>query len=160
MFGNSNGYYAPYNMPFYGGNASQAQAQQPAMPQNVPQIMPQPQSNGGINWVSGEAGAKAHLVAPNTTVMLMDSEASVFYLKSADMSGMPLPLRVFDYKERTSNAPVIATENVAEQPMADNSKFATVEALQALQNNFEALAARFEAINKPTRRGKEVVENE
>ena len=32
--------------------------------------------------------------------MLLDAENSVFYLKSADASGMPLPLRTFDYKER------------------------------------------------------------
>ncbi len=158
MYGNSNGYYAPYDMRYYGNNSiPQVQTPQSTMPQ----IMPQQQTSGGINWVSGEAGAKAHLVAPNTTVMLMDSEASVFYLKSADISGMPLPLRVFDYKERTGNAPVIATENVTEQPIIDNSKFATVEALAALQSDFEALSAKFEAINnKPIRRGKEVVENE
>jgi hypothetical protein len=34
--------------------------------------------------------------------MLLDAENSVFYLKSADASGMPLPLRIFDYKERQS----------------------------------------------------------
>ena len=33
--------------------------------------------------------------------MLLDAENSVFYLKSADASGMPLPLRIFDYKERS-----------------------------------------------------------
>jgi hypothetical protein len=36
--------------------------------------------------------------------MLLDAENSVFYLKSADASGMPLPLRIFDYKERTTTA--------------------------------------------------------
>ena len=52
--------------------------------------------------MQGEAGAKSYLVAPNTTVMLMDSENDVFYLKSTDASGMPMPLRVFEYKERKS----------------------------------------------------------
>lgn len=154
MYGNSNSYYAPYNMSFYGGNSPQVQTPQPA----IPQIVPQQQTGGGINWVSGEAGAKAHLVAPNTTVMLMDSESSVFYLKSADISGMPLPLRVFDYTERTSGE--IAPKSTSGQPPENSGKFATVEALTALQSDFEALAARFEAINKPTRRGKEAVENE
>ena len=51
----------------------------------------QNQNNNGLIWVQGEAGAKSYLVAPNTTIMLMDSEASKFYLKSADASGMPLP---------------------------------------------------------------------
>ena len=33
----------------------------------------------------------------------MDSENNVFYIKSSDASGMPLPLRIFDYTERTTN---------------------------------------------------------
>jgi hypothetical protein len=32
----------------------------------------------------------------------MDSEESVFYIKSTDQSGMPQPLRIFDYTERTA----------------------------------------------------------
>jgi hypothetical protein len=62
------------------------------------------QQSSQIIWVSGEAGAKSYLVAPGNTVMLLDAENSVFYLKSADASGMPLPLRIFDYKERTTAA--------------------------------------------------------
>ena len=128
--------------------------------QAIPQVAPQPQNNSnGLVWVQGEAGAKSFLVAPNTTVMLMDSESNVFYLKSADVSGMPLPLRVFDYSERVGGE--IAPKTAQEQPTVDLNKFATVEALQALQNDFEALAARLEAMNGRTaRRGKEVVENE
>jgi hypothetical protein len=68
---------------------------QPSMPSQ-----PMQQQSSQIIWVSGEAGAKSYLVAPGNTVMLLDAENSVFYLKSADASGMPLPLRIFDYKER------------------------------------------------------------
>ena len=64
----------------------------------------QTQSNG-INWVQGEAGAKSYAIAPNQSVLLMDSENNVFYIKSSDASGMPMPLRIFDYTER------IATRN-------------------------------------------------
>ena len=32
----------------------------------------------------------------------MDSEDSIFYIKSTDQSGMPQPLRIFEYKERTA----------------------------------------------------------
>ena len=53
--------------------------------------------------VQGEAGAKAYMVTAGNSVMLMDSESNVFYIKSSDQSGMPLPLRIFDYTERTSN---------------------------------------------------------
>ena len=103
-----------YQYPYYGT--------QPPMPDNLaqlrmnanqmqnavtqPSMTPQPmqQQSSQIIWVSGEAGAKSYMVAPGNTVMLLDAENSVFYLKSADASGMPLPLRIFDYKERTTAA--------------------------------------------------------
>lgn len=102
-------YYAPFYRPTY---YDQMQApnmtqfnQQYQQPITQPmQTTFAPQNNNGLVWVQGEAGAKSYLVAPNATVMLMDSENSVFYLKSADSSGMPMPLRIFDYTER-SNAP-------------------------------------------------------
>ena len=80
-------------------NQMQNAVTQPSMPQQ-----PMQQQSSQIIWVSGEAGAKSYLVAPGNTVMLLDAENSVFYLKSADASGMPLPLRIFDYKERTTTA--------------------------------------------------------
>ena len=103
-------YYAPFYRPTYydqmqNPNMGQfnQQFQQP-MAQPMAQPTPQPQVNNGLFWVQGEAAAKSYPVAPNCTVMLLDSEISSFYLKSADSSGMPLPLRIFDYKERI-NAP-------------------------------------------------------
>ena len=68
---------------------------------NIPQ-MPQQQVNQGLLWVSGEVGAKSYLVAPNSTVLLMDSDDAVFYLKSADSAGLPT-LRTFSYVEIESN---------------------------------------------------------
>lgn len=99
-------YYNPYQQNQYANGAmpdqlGQMRGQQMQMP---PQTAPQAQSNNGLIWVQGEAGAKSFLVAPGQTVMLMDSENTVFYLKSADASGMPMPLRVFDYTERIANA--------------------------------------------------------
>lgn len=61
----------------------------------------QPQNNSSLIWVSGEAGAKAYLVAPNTTVQLWDSEKNVVYIKSADASGMP-SMKILDYTVRES----------------------------------------------------------
>lgn len=74
------------------------QAIQPTVPQQQPQ-----QNNGSIIWVQGEAAARSFNVMPNQSVMLLDSESSTFYIKSADASGMPLPLRIFDYTERNTN---------------------------------------------------------
>ena len=101
-----------YQYPYYGAqppmpdNLSQLRMGQ-QMPQQMPQMQaaPQPaQQTSPIIWVQGEAGAKSYLVAPGNTVMLLDSENSTFYLKSADASGMPMPLRIFDYTERTTTA--------------------------------------------------------
>ena len=52
------------------------------------------------------------MVGAGQSVLLMDSENPVFYIKSADASGIPLPLRVFDYTERTQNT----SQNVLQVP--------------------------------------------
>ena len=57
---------------------------------------------GTINWVQGEAGARSVPVPAGQKALLMDSETNVFYVKSSDASGMPLPLRIFEYKEVSS----------------------------------------------------------
>ena len=115
-------YYAPFYQPTYYSPAPARQdvpqynQQFQPMAQTAPQQIAQPmaqQNNNGLIWVQGEAGAKSYLVAPGSTVMLMDAENSVFYLKSADASGMPMPLRIFDYKERSAipSQPVSAPTN-------------------------------------------------
>lgn len=76
---------------------------QPVINTQIPQpSQTQQVQNTNIIWVSGEAGAKSYLVAPNTTVQLWDSEAQVIYLKSADASGMP-SMKIIDYTIRNNN---------------------------------------------------------
>ena len=98
----SQGFYQ--NVPqFYQNNMQMQQPQQ--MPQNQPQMAqnaPQNQSNG-ITWVLGENAAKSFPVGAGQTVILMDREDPVMYMKSVDQSGMPQPLRIFDITERTSD---------------------------------------------------------
>ena len=76
--------------------------------------MPQTQ-NGGLNWCQGVSGAKAWYVPAGQTALLMDSEDQRFFIKTADASGMPLPLRIFNYTEVTTDAkadaPVYATRD-------------------------------------------------
>lgn len=83
-----------------------------------------PQSNS-IVWVQGEAGAKSYLVGAGQSALLMDSEDSVFYIKSTDASGMPMPLRTFEYKERTNNAQ--NAPNLGEQNKKDINSYITRE---------------------------------
>ena len=118
-------YYAPFYRPTYYDQMNTPSFNQQPMVQPVQQIAtPAQQTNNGLVWVQGEAGAKSFLVAPGCTVMLMDSEGERFYLKSADASGMPLPLRVFEYKERTETAQQTAGGSVAAFDDLDN-KFVT-----------------------------------
>jgi hypothetical protein len=100
-------------------------AYQPQMYQN--QYMPQTQQQNGLIWVQGEAGAKSYPVSSGQSVLLMDSESNRFFIKSADASGMPLPLRIFDYSERTA-------QNAHTAPTAanvDTSGFVTREEFEA-----------------------------
>lgn len=110
----------------------QLQAQR-QMPQFAQPAQP-PQTNQGLLWVQGETGAKSYLMAPNTTVLLMDSEGSRFYLKSTDNAGMP-NLRTFEYTEIVQNspqAPQTAPEDL-------DSKYVT-------RQEYDALSAKYTEI--------------
>ena len=112
--------------------------QQAAMQQY--QAMQQPQQNGGLLWAQGIEGAKSHFVSPGQSVLLMDSESNSFFIKSADTSGMPLPLRVFDYKERT-------VQQAPQQPTAaviDTSSYITREEFEQRIAQITAPAERVE----------------
>ena len=121
-------YYAPFYQPTYYNptTARQDVPQYNQQYQPMAQTVQAPQNNNGLIWVNGEVGAKSYLVAPGNTVMLMDAENSTFYLKSADASGMPMPLRIFDYKERQN-----ATTSDFKAPTSDfselDSKYITRE---------------------------------
>ena len=113
---------------------------------NVPQmqVVPQPQVNQGLLWVSGEVGAKSYLVAPNSTVLLMDSDSSRFYLKSADNAGMP-SLRIFEYSEVT-NTPTTSVNapNLDENVL--NDKFVTREEYEGLKRQYESIMERLNSM--------------
>lgn len=91
-----------YPIPQFG----QFSQQIPQQPQSAPQA---PQNAGGINWCQGIEGAKAFPVEPGRSAFIMDSEGQCFYIKTVDASGMPAPLRVFDYAERVAKAPQAAS---------------------------------------------------
>lgn len=135
--------YNPYVNPYY------PMANQP-MQTPQPQVNTQPTQNQGLIWVSGEIGAKSYLVAPNSTVMLMDSEQSRFFIKSTDSAGMPT-IRTYEYKEYVPSVPqqpVIEQKNLNEQ-------FVT-------RKEYEELLAKIEDLQKPktVKKKVEVSENE
>lgn len=123
-------YNNPYQYSFgVPGQMNQFQQQPVQMPA---QPVQQPQNNNGILWVSGEVGAKSYLVAPGTSVLLMDSDDTVFYLKTADQSGMP-SLRTFKYSEITDQKSFNKT---------DQNNFVNREEFENFKNNI------LEMINK------------
>lgn len=81
--------YQPYQIPSTGMSTSRSISQN----QNGAQ-------NNTFQWVQGQAGAEAYLVAPGASVILMDSNAPVIYFKSADQNGRYLPMKTYDLVER------------------------------------------------------------
>ena len=143
------GYNQAYTQP-YQDRLSQLQNQ---YQQTMPQVNPQPLQNGsqGLLWVQGDAGAKAYMMAPNMTVLLMDSEAQLFYLKSTDMSGVPT-LRTFKYTEVTSQ-PVL--EEV------QDSKYVTRQEYDEIKGKVDGIIQSIENIKpKNTRNKVEVIADE
>lgn len=123
----------PY-YPNYGNWNPQAQVslQSPQMPSVAPQAQA---TSNDINWVQGEADAKSRPVAAGHSVILMDTEDSVMYIKTVDQSGMPQPLRIFDYKERE---PQGKTAGVINTPVPD----------AVTREEFNALAEKVDKILK------------
>ena len=94
-------------------------------------------TNNGMNWVQGEAGAKSYPVSPGMSLALFDSEnEGVFYIKSVDISGMPLQLRTFNYTEKVVKESVKTSED---------GKYATKEDLDIFQ---EAVLTKVDDIMK------------
>lgn len=117
---------------------------------SVPQIqtVPQQQVNQGLLWVSGEIGAKSYLVAPNSTVLLMDSDTQRFYLKSADNAGMP-NLRIFEYTEVT-NLPQNAPQALNLDENVLNDKFVTRDEYECLKRQYESIMERLDSMVSDT----------
>lgn len=108
---------------------------QTAVPMNQmqqPQQNTQSAGNQGFVWVQGEAGAKAYPVAAGNSVLLMDSESPVLYMKSTDISGRPLPIETYDLVKREEK-PIIPQAPVqqVQQPQIDLSQYVKMSDLEA-----------------------------
>ena len=136
----SNPYQYSFGVPGQMNQFQQQPVQMPAQPVQQPQ-----QNNNGILWVSGEVGAKSYLVAPGTSVLLMDSESEKFYIKSTDVSGMPQPLRTFEYHE-------VGTQMPPKQPVQNmDNKYVTRQEYDDLKGKYEAIINRLNSFSEPVR---------
>lgn len=125
----NNPYQYSFGVPGQMNQFQQQPVQIPAQPVQQPQ-----QNNSGILWVSGEVGAKSYLVAPGTSVLLMDSESEKFFIKSTDVSGMPQPLRTFEYHEVGSQMP-------PKQPVPNmDSKYVTRQECARIEDELSKIA--------------------
>ena len=132
--------YNPYMPPAYQQNINNERL---AYLQQFQQPQQQQTYNQGLLWVQGEAGAKSFLVAPGASVLLMDSEASKFYIKSADNAGMP-NMRTFEYKEVLPNQ---STQPLEESKVAE---YATQEEIAELKKQIEELKQKLEEKHEST----------
>lgn len=84
------------------------------------------------DWIQGGIqGMKAYPLSANQKAVLFDTESNLFGIKCVDASGMPLPLRVFNYSEINA-----AQEQRTEPQTAaiDTSCFVTREEFEALKS--------------------------
>jgi len=101
----------------------------------------QPQQQGSLIWIQGEAAAKSYLVAPNTSVVLFDSESQTVYIKSADASGMP-SMKILDYTIRESaKNPVSAAVQASPNQLIN---YATKDDLNALYAKIKGIEERLD----------------
>lgn len=98
---------------------------QPTIPQQ------QVRQNSSIVWVQGEDGAQNYPVAPNNTVLLMDSNSNKFYIKSSDMYGKPT-VRVYTYEEQVK-------EQQKPTEQASQNDFVSREEFDTLKKQFDEL---------------------
>lgn len=137
----SYGNYAPFYQPGYYQSPMNDIMGQMKNQYQQQQMMPQQGNTNDMIWVQGESGAKAYLIAPNSTVTLWDSENPTIYIKSADASGMP-SMRILDFTERTQNAPKSSGEHVCKC----GDKFVKVEDFRALQEKITALQGELDEL--------------
>ena len=74
-------YYPTYNGPY-------------TVPQTMAPVQNQPQTQNTFVWIQGEEAARNYPVAPGNTVVLIESDKPIMYMKSADLSGRPQPMQI------------------------------------------------------------------
>lgn len=138
----------------YQNQMAQQQPIQQAQPQQTPPQTPQqtmqpqttnipttPNISASPNqvWVNGMEGAKAYPMIPNTSVMLMDSENSRFYIKTADINGKRTIETYVYQREDESETPSVPQN----QPVFEQTPSITKEDIQELESR---LMAKFDGL--------------
>ena len=154
-------YYAPFYRPTYYdpvqpnpmGQFNQ-QYQQP-MPQQMQPVQTAQQPTNDFLWVLGQTEAEGYPVAPNNTVTLWDKNLPTIYIKSVNAQGIP-SMRVLDFVERTSTSPTQATGTA----FNSTNNFATIEQLNALKGDVEALRGKLDELKPKNTTGRKKEESD
>lgn len=126
------GYGYNNNFPYFNGNNNQ-----PNYGNNFTQPQPQQQLNT-YAFVNGLEGAKAYQVQPNQTMLLMDSDNPIAYMKTANAMGQST-LRYFkliEINETELKTPQQKTSEI------DPSLFASKKELQELAKKIDDLKSK------------------
>ena len=101
-----------------------------------------------VSWISvnGMQGAKEHQVPANATHWLMDSNDSVFYVKSSDEFGVSKQLKAFRFVEVDLSAAVPDNS----QPQIDESKYVQREEFDELKSKIEQMSNKKQASKSST----------
>lgn len=119
-------YFSPYYPQPMPDNLMQMRQMQ--MMQQMPaQASQQQPMQTSVVWISGgKEEANGFMVAPNSRVIIFETNSTVFHIKERDASGTPIPMRTFNYTEESENKPRDTKKN--------DDKFVT-------RKEFDALAA-------------------
>lgn len=99
--------------------------------------------SSGIIWVQGEVGARAYPVGAGNSVLLMDSDDKYFYIKSADMSGMP-KLHKYFYSEVVDEVPRLESHDT--EKSYDTAELASREEVKNLQDEVHSLKEQIKTL--------------
>lgn len=99
-----NPYFNPYYPQPMQDNLGQLRQQQmQTMPPRMPvQTVQQQPMQTSVVWISGgKEEANGFMVAPNSRVIIFETNSMIFHIKERDASGTPIPMRTFNYVEET-----------------------------------------------------------
>lgn len=114
-----NGQYPLYQQPMQNNGYPQMNAyRNNYQPQPQPQVQQTPQN--AYYYVNGIEGAKAFQLPAGKSVLLMDTDSPIFYLKSANEIGQAT-LKAYRFEEITAQ-PTVQTNYVTREEVEDMIK--------------------------------------
>ena len=94
-------------------------------PYVIPTTVPAQQTQNTFAWIQGEDAARSYPVVPGNTVVLIDSDKPIMYMKTADLSGRPQPMQIryLVSKEEFDKISNIDTNNQNEEKFVTKEYF-------------------------------------